>query len=317
MRNEIDFKGMKLNGISIIFVNLAILLVVVLLFIYSEIIGNAAIISGIILLILSCIIWGGFILIEPNKACVLVFFGNYHGTIKKNGFYFVNPFYSKKMLSLRANNLDVPPIKVNDKIGNPVMIGLVLVWKIEDTYKAVFDVESEQSISVSNSKEGGLSFKTSKVRLYNRFVNVQSDAALRKLAGMYPYDNFNGGHETTELTLRAGGDEVNERLEHELSERLAIAGIKVIEARINYLAYASEIAGAMLRRQQAEAVIAAREKIVEGAVSMVELALHRLSEKHVVELDEDKKAAMVSNLMVVLCSDENAQPVINTGTLHQ
>ena len=221
------------------------------------------------------------------------------------------------MPSLLANNLDVPPKQANYTIGNPVLIGYALVWTIEDTYKAVFYVESVQYISVSYSKEGGLSFKTSKVRLYNRFVNVQSDAALRKLAGMYPYDNFNGGHETTELTLRAGGDEVNERLEHELSERLAIAGIKVIEARINYLAYASEIAGAMLRRQQAEAVIAAREKIVEGAVSMVELALHRLSEKHVVELDEDKKAAMVSNLMVVLCSDENAQPVINTGTLHQ
>ena len=315
MGNEINFKGLKLNGIMMMFINIIIIVAGVLVLLFVDKMGYAAIAMGIALLFISVFIWFGFVLIEPNKACVLVFFGKYSGTIKDNGFFFINPFYSKRILSLRANNLDVAPIKVNDKIGNPVMIGLVLVWKIEDTYKAIFDIEAEQLvINPSNGKD---TVYTRKVRSYNRFVNVQSDAALRKLAGMYPYDNFEGEHETYELTLRSGGDEVNEQLEQELSERLAIAGIKVVEARINYLAYASEIAGAMLRRQQAAAIIAAREKIVEGAVSMVELALHKLSEKNVVDLDDDKKAAMVSNLMVVLCADDNAQPVINTGTLHQ
>lgn len=234
----------------------------------------------------------GFIIVNPNESSVLVLFGKYVGTIKVNGFFWTNPFYLKKRISLRARNFDSQPIKVNDKVGNPIMIGLVLVWKAENTFKASFDVDQ-----------------------YEHFVVVQSDAALRKLAGMFPYDNFE--LEDANITLRAGGEEVNHRLETELRERLNIAGINVIEARINYIAYAQEIAGAMLRRQQATAVVAARGKIVEGAVGMVQMALEQLSEKQIVHLDEEKKAAMVSNLMVVLCSDESARPVVNTGTLHQ
>ena len=235
---------------------------------------------------------GGFVIVNPNESSVLVLFGAYKGTIKKNGFFWVNPFFTRKKISLRARNLDSDPIKVNDKVGNPIMIGVVLVWKVENTYKAAFEVDD-----------------------YSHFVDIQSEAAIRKLAGHYPYDNFDD--EQAEITLRSGGEEVNHVLEKELSERLEIAGIHVIEARIAYLAYASEIAGAMLRRQQATAIVAARYKIVEGAVSMVEMALEQLSEKELIELDEDQKAVMVSNLMVVLCSDKDASPVINTGTLHQ
>jgi regulator of protease activity HflC (stomatin/prohibitin superfamily) len=244
---------------------------------------------GVLLAILTAI---GFVIVNPNESSVLVLFGKYVGTIKVNGFFWTNPFYLKKRISLRARNFVGQPIKVNDKVGNPIMIGLVLVWKVENTFKSSFDVDQ-----------------------YEHFVIVQSDAALRKLAGMFPYDNFE--LEGAEITLRAGGEEVNHRLETELRERLNIAGINVIEARINYIAYAQEIAGAMLRRQQATAVVAARGKIVEGAVGMVQMALDQLSEKHIVNLDEEKKAAMVSNLMVVLCSDESARPVVNTGTLHQ
>ncbi len=234
----------------------------------------------------------GFIVVNPNESAVLILFGKYMGTIKRNGFFWTNPFYQKKRISLRARNFNSEPIKVNDKVGNPIMIGLVLVWRVKDTYKASFEVDE-----------------------YEHFVVVQSDAALRKLAGMFPYDNFE--HEEEEITLRAGGEVVNHKLENELIERLNIAGIEVIEARINYIAYASEIAGAMLRRQQATAVVAARSKIVEGAVGMVQMALDQLSQKQIVDLDEEKKAAMVSNLMVVLCSDESARPVVNAGTLHQ
>lgn len=246
----------------------------------------------------------GFVLIQPNMSIVLTFFGVYSGTIKQNGFFWINPLYGKKKLSLRALNMDIEPIKVNDKNGNPIMIGLVLVWKIEDTYKACFDIDSS-----NNSGTKSINLKS-----YEHFVQVQSDAALRKVAGLYAYDHID--HKVDELTLRSGGEEINDRLEEELRERLAIAGIAIKEARINYLAYASEIAGAMLRRQQAEAIIAAREKIVEGAVSMVELALNKLEENHVVNLDEDKKATMVSNLLVVLCADEAARPVINTGSIY-
>jgi regulator of protease activity HflC (stomatin/prohibitin superfamily) len=234
----------------------------------------------------------GFIVINPNESAVLVLFGKYVGTIRINGFFWTNPFYIKKRISLRARNFNGEPIKVNDKVGNPIMIGLVLVWKVNNTFKASFDVDQ-----------------------YEHFVVVQSDAALRKLAGMFPYDNFE--HETEEITLRSGGEQVNQKLESELIERLSMAGIEVIEARINYIAYASEIAGAMLRRQQATAVVAARSKIVEGAVGMVQMALDQLADKQIVELDEEKKAAMVSNLMVVLCSEESARPIINAGTLHQ
>ena len=234
----------------------------------------------------------GLTIVNPNESCVLVLFGSYKGTIKENGFFWVNPFFARKKISLRARNFDSEPGKVNDKVGNPVMIGLVLVWKVEDTYKAAFEVDE-----------------------YEHFVVVQSEAALRKLAGSYSYDNFED--EEAEVTLRSGQEEVNNELEKEIVERLEIAGIHVIEARINYIAYAAEIASAMLRRQQATAIVAARFKIVEGAVSMVEMALDELSKKKIIEMDEEKKATMVSNLMVVLCGDKDPTPVINAGTLHQ
>lgn len=234
----------------------------------------------------------GFFVVQPNKAAVLTFFGKYKGTVRDNGFFWVNPFFKKATISLRARNLEGQPIKVNDKLGNPILIGVVLVWRVRETFKASFEVEG-----------------------YENFVKLQSDAAVRQLAGAYPYDNFDDTHH--DLTLRSGGEEVNHQLEQALSHRLEIAGIEVMEARISNLAYSSEIAGAMLQRQQATAVVAARHKIVEGAVGMVEMALTELSKKQIVELDDDKKAAMVSNLMVVLCSERAASPVVNTGTLHQ
>lgn len=247
---------------------------------------------GAVLTVLALLILPGLMVVDPNESMVMVLFGAYRGTVKTNGFWWAIPFYVRKKISLRARNFDSEPIKVNDKNGNPIKIGLVLVWKVDNTYKAAFDVDN-----------------------YEHFVLVQSDAALRKLAGLYPYDNWEGHDD--KLTLRSGGEEVNDELEREIRERLNIAGINVIEARINYIAYAEEIAGAMLRRQQATAVVSARFKIVEGAVSMVEMALEQLSQKGIIELDEEKKAAMVSNLMVVLCGDKDANPVINAGTLHQ
>lgn len=255
--------------------------------------------------------------LEPNEARVMVFFGKYKGTFKETGFFWVNPFMDKKKLSLRARNLDVEPIKVNDKIGNPVLIGLVLVWKVKDTYKAMFEIDSQTiaNTSTANGKEVSVgSTVGSRMNAFENFVRIQSDAALRQVAGQYAYDNNES--ESDELTLRSGGEEINEQLEQKLNERLAMAGIEILEARINYLAYAPEIAAVMLRRQQASAIISAREKIVEGAVSMVKMALDKLSDEEIVELDEERKAAMVSNLLVVLCADEAAQPVVNTGTLH-
>lgn len=247
---------------------------------------------GILMMLLFIFTVLGLTVVNPNGSSVMVLFGAYKGTIRENGFFWVNPFYIKRKISLRARNFNSEPIKVNDKIGNPIKIGLVLVWRVSETYKAVFDVDD-----------------------YQHFVLVQSDAALRKLAGLYPYDNFED-HEAV-IALRSGGEEVNNELEKEIRERLQICGIEVIEARINYIAYAEEIANAMLRRQQASAVVSARFKIVEGAVSMVEMALEMLSVKKIVELDEEKKAAiMVSNLMVVLCGDKDATPIVNTGTLH-
>jgi regulator of protease activity HflC (stomatin/prohibitin superfamily) len=246
---------------------------------------------GIVAALLFVFLTIGFTVVNPNESCVMVLFGAYKGTIKENGFFWVNPFFNRRNISLRARNFDSDPIKVNDKVGNPIKIGFVLVWKVANTYQAAFEVDD-----------------------YQHFVLVQSDAALRKLAGLYPYDNFED-HEAV-VALRSGGAEVNEELEREIRERLVIAGINVIEARINYIAYAEEIANAMLRRQQATAVVAARFKIVEGAVSMVQMALEQLSDKKIVDLDEEKKAAMVSNLMVVLVSDKDASPVINAGTLH-
>ena len=298
------------NGFLHLFINLVMLIAIVpltmLIVRWNEGVGILFCIVACILYVLHLI---GFMIIQPNMARVLIFFGKYRGTVTDNGFFWVNPFYSARRMSLRARNMDVAPIKVNDKNGNPIMIGLVLVWKIKDTYKACFDIEVDNTTTVD--KEGN---KTTKSNGYDNFVNVQSDAALRKVAGMYAYDNID--HHSEELTLRSGGEEINDRLEKELRSRLDIAGIEVVEARINYLAYAAEIASVMLRRQQADAIISAREKIVEGAVSMVDLALKKLSADDIVELDEERKAAMVSNLLVVLCGDESAQPVVNTGTLN-
>lgn len=248
--------------------------------------------TGIPLLVLTFFIMPGLAAIEPNSSRVCIFFGKYVGTIKDNGFYFINPFYNRKKISLRAHNLETSKVKVNDKMGNPILIGAVVVWKVKDTYKAAFDVEN-----------------------YETFVNIQSEAAIRKLAGMYSYDNIED--ENANITLRSSSKEVNHQLEEEISERLSIAGIEIVEARIAHLAYAEEIAHAMLQRQQAVAVVAARSKIVEGAVGMVEMALAHLNDKGIVNLDEDKKAAMVSNLLVVLCSDRAASPVVNAGTLYQ
>lgn len=233
----------------------------------------------------------GFTTVYPNSSRVLTLFGKYVGSIKDNGFFWVNPLYLKKRISLRARNLDSERVKVNDKLGNPIMISVILVWQVKNTFKAAFEVDD-----------------------YESFVRVQTDAAVRNLAGTYPYDNFED--QAAEVTLRSGVKEVNEALEAQLHDRLEIAGIDVIEARIGYLAYASEIAGAMLRRQQATAIVAARHKIVEGAVSMVEMALEDLSAKQIIDLDEERKAAMVSNLMVVLCADKDVTPVVNSGTLY-
>ena len=243
------------------------------------------------LIVIAALMGPGFFFLNPNSSCVLNLFGDYRGTVRNNGFFWVNPLFVKKRISLRARNFDSEKIKVNDKVGNPIQIGVILVWQVDDTYKAAFDVDN-----------------------YEAFVRIQSDSAVRKLAGQYPYDNFDTD---SEITLRSGQDEVNHALEENLKNRLDIAGIKVIEARIGYLAYAPEIAGAMLRRQQASAVVAARFKIVEGAVSMVQMALDHLAKQNIIELDEERKAAMVSNLMVVLCGDKDVSPVVNTGTLHQ
>lgn len=258
--------------------------------------------------ILSLLMVFGYIMLEPNESRVFLFFGNYRGTFYDSGFWWVNPLITAKKLSMRARNLNVDPIKVNDKAGNPIMIGLVVVWKIKDdgAYNAVFEIDSPTDDGRDSN---------ARMNILENFVAVQSDSALRQVAGMYAYDE-NSNIASSSVTLRSGGDEINTRLTEELNERLSIAGISVIEARLNYLAYAPEIAAAMLRRQQADAIIAAREKIVEGAVSMVKIALDRLSTEEVVELDDERKAAMVSNLLVVLCADEAAQPVVNTGTLH-
>jgi regulator of protease activity HflC (stomatin/prohibitin superfamily) len=243
-----------------------------------------------ILLILAILATPGFFFVNPNSSVVLVLFGDYRGTVKKNGFFWVNPLFSKKAISLRSRNFDSDKIKVNDKVGNPIQIGVILVWQVKDTFKAAFEVDN-----------------------YESFVKLQSDSAVRKLAGSYPYDNFDTD---SELTLRSGHEEVNHTLEENLRNRLEMAGIHVVEARIGYLAYAPEIAGAMLRRQQASAVVAARFKIVEGAVSMVQMALDHLAKQQIIELDEERKAAMVSNLMVVLCADKDVNPVVNAGTLN-
>lgn len=270
------------------------LMVIVEIILVAAVIFTA--IRGMVLLpilmsVLFILLMIGFLIVNPNESAVLVLFGAYKGSVKVNGFYWVNPFLTKKKISLRARNINSDPIKVNDKIGNPIMIGVVLVWRVQETFKAAFNVDD-----------------------YEHFVDIQTEAAIRKLAGLYPYDNFED--QEAEITLRSGGEEVNDQLEKELSERLNIAGVEVMEARISYLAYAQEIAQAMLKRQQASAIVAARFKIVEGAVSMVQMALDELSKKEIVQLDEEKKASMVSNLMVVLCGDKETTPIVNTGTIY-
>jgi regulator of protease activity HflC (stomatin/prohibitin superfamily) len=310
---EFKFKGFRMNGFMMLFVMLILLAGIVWLFSPGEIWG---IITGIILSIVWIIMFLGYTKLEPNEAVVMIFFGKYKGVLKENGFFWVNPFMTKKKLSMRARNLNVDPIKVNDKVGNPVLIGLVLVWKLKDTYKAMFEIDAQTMAASRPGKDGAVSYTVSKqMDAFENFVAVQSDAALRQVAGQYAYDN--NVVSDTELTLRSGGEEINDDLLKELNIRLEMAGIEVVEARINYLAYAPEIAAVMLRRQQAEAIISAREKIVEGAVTMVKMALERIEDESIVELDSDKKAAMVSNLLVVLCADESAQPVLNTGTLYQ
>jgi regulator of protease activity HflC (stomatin/prohibitin superfamily) len=285
MNQEKTFKPS--SGYLMIFVAIALLVCSIPLFAFK------IIVAAIPMVLVFVTITTGFFFINPNGSIVLTLFGEYKGTVKTNGFYWANPFYTKKRVSLRARNFDSDRVKVNDKLGNPIMISVILVWKVSDTFKAAFGVDD-----------------------YQHFVRVQTDAAVRKMAVSYPYDDWEDSDEF-KITLRSGMTEVNEALENELSERLEIAGIEVMEARIGYLAYAEEIASAMLKRQQATAIIAARERIVEGAVGMVENALEKIKEKDLVEFDNDKKATMVSNLMVVLCSDKEVTPVVNAGTLHQ
>jgi regulator of protease activity HflC (stomatin/prohibitin superfamily) len=281
------------NGYLALFLSLVCIAVAVYFFIET---GSTAqpgyAIAGAVLCIAALFIWKGLLIIQPNNAQVLNLFGKYVGSVKDNGLFFVNPFYTANKLTQRVQNLAIPTLKVNDKMGNPVEIGAVIVWQIADTYKAAYEVAD-----------------------YNAFVRMQSEAALRTLTMGIAYDNIED--EKATVTLREGGSQISEMLQHELNERLVTAGIIIKEARISHLAYAQEIAGAMLQRQQASAIVAARFKIVEGAVGMVELALEQLNKKDIVHLDEERKATMVSNLMVVLCGERGAQPVLNTGSLYQ
>jgi regulator of protease activity HflC (stomatin/prohibitin superfamily) len=279
------------SGFLALFVALLLLAASIYCFVYVEV-SPWYIVGAVTSVILSFFIMKGLMIVNPNHSRVLNFFGKYTGSVKDNGLFFVNPFYSTHKISLRASNLQGQQLKVNDKMGNPIEIGAVIVWRVGNTYKAVYEVEH-----------------------YMEYVKTQSEAAVRHLANSFPYDNLEDEH--AHITLRDGGSKVNEILERELLERLEPAGIQILEARISHLAYAPEIAGAMLQRQQATAIVAARTKIVEGAVGMVEMALEMLSRKGIVELDEEKKAAMVSNLMVVLCGERGAQPILNTGTLYQ
>lgn len=311
---ERDYKGFVMNGFLALLLNLLMIPATVLL-IKASVEGDIPSVLGGVTAAVLGVFWFihliGFTTQEPNEARVMVFFGKYEGTCFRTGFFWVNPFLDKKKVSLRARNLNPEPIKVNDLTGNPIMIGVVLVWKLKDTYKALFEIDSQTMAS----NTAGVTAVASRMRAFENFVRVQSDAALRQVAGRYAYDDTDTATDE-QLTLRSSADEINLELVKQLNERLSMAGIEVVEARINYLAYAPEIAAIMLKRQQASAIITAREKIVDGAVSMVKLALDKLSAEQVVELDEEKKAAMVSNLLVVLCADEPAQPVINSGTLN-
>lgn len=310
--NEFNFKGFKANG----FLMMGMLLLLLGATVWFFFQGNLGIVTGCIMIVVWMLLLVGFTKLEPNEAIVMIFFGKYKGVLKETGFFWVNPFMTRKKLSMRARNLNVEPIKVNDKVGNPVLIGLVLVWKLRDTYKAMFEIDAQTMAVTGPGNTGAGTYVVSRqMNAFENFVAVQSDAALRQVAGQYAYDNnVVSDHE---ITLRSGGEEINDNMLIELNNRLEMAGIEIVEARINYLAYAPEIAAVMLRRQQAEAIISAREKIVEGAVTMVKMALEKIEDENIVELDSDKKAAMVSNLLVVLCADESAQPVVNTGTLYQ
>lgn len=299
---ERKYSGLGISGFAMIFFTFVLIPILTGLVLFNYAIESPGLAAClclplIILFILGCV---GYLQQEPNVARVMIFFGRYVGTFYKVGFYWVNPLVTRKRISLRIRNMDIQPIKVNDKLGNPVMIGMVLVWRIKDTYKAVFDLDS-QSLGVNSISNGA----------FERFVSIQSDAALREVTGHFAYDDANVRPDG--LTLRDGGDEINILLEQKINERLEMAGMEVVEARLNYLAYAPEIAAVMLRRQQATAVIAAREKIVEGAVSMVKMAIESIEKDNIVHFDDAKRAALVSNLLVVLCSDEPAQPVLNTS----
>ena len=317
MNKEFEFKGGYLNGILMIFIDILLWCYTFFSFIMSIVEGELDrpialwIIMTVILFFASIICCCGFSMLEPNQAKVMTFFGRYVGTFRKTGFYWLNPFMSVKNVSLRARNLNAEPIKVNDKTGNPILIGLVVVWKLKDTYKAIFDIDTDVS-NAAGAQVGNSA--TARMNKFEKFVAVQSDSALREVAGMYAYDNEDT-KENEVITLRSGAAEINDVLTDKLNERLAMAGLEVTEARINYLAYAPEIAAVMLRRQQAAAIITAREKIVDGAVSMVKMALDKLSEESIVNLTEEKKASMVSNLLVVLCGDEPAQPIVNSGSV--
>lgn len=298
--NEYEYKGLVINGFAMIFFTFVLLPALIACAIIYGGEDHPAITFGVslplfILLVMGCC---GYFVQEPNEARVMIFFGKYVGTCRKTGYYWVNPFITRKKLSLRIRNMDIDPIKVNDKVGNPVLIGMVLVWRISDTYKVVFDLDSASLGGNINS--GSL----------DHFVRIQSDAALREVTGHFAYDQNTA--DTDELTLRDGGDRISELLERKINDRLAMAGMEAVEARLNYLAYAPEIAAVMLRRQQASAIISAREKIVEGAVSMVEMALKRIEENNIAKLTEERKAAMVGNLLVVLCADEPVTPMLNT-----
>lgn len=301
--HEFEYKGLCINGFMMIFFTFILIpvLIATTIVLWGE--SNPGLSVGIaiplfILFIIGCV---GYFIQEPNVARVMIFFGKYKGTCKKVGYYWVNPFLNRKRLSLRIRNMDIEPIKVNDKVGNPVLIGMVLVWKIKDTYKVVFDLDS-QSLGAQSVNNNAL----------QNFVRIQSDAALREVTGHFAYDQTDSG-DSLELTLRDSGPEINELLEKKINERLAMAGMEVVEARLNYLAYAPEIAAVMLRRQQASAIITAREKIVEGAVSMVEMALATLEKNDVVKLSNDQKASMVGNLLAVLCADEPLTPTLNAN----
>ncbi len=308
---EFAYKGFVLNGFIALLLAIVLFAAMIYCFILADGDASFAILGGVLLICFG-ICMNGFIKQEPNEAKVLVFFGKYCGTFDRTGFFWVNPLMSKKAVSLRARNLNPDPIKVNDRSGNPVMIGMVLVWKLQDTYKALFEIDSQSlaAYGTAGSRSGSVRMLS---QAFENFVRVQSDAALRQIAGCYSYDN----PDTPDaLTLRSNAEQINEELVRTLNDRLSMAGMHVTEARINYLAYAPEIAAVMLRRQQADAIIAAREKIVDGAVSMVKMALDKLKAEGVVDLDEERKAAMVSNLLVVLCGDEPAQPVVNSGSLY-